>query len=412
MSLKVNRAISGSIPEDSLAEDSRENSGRSSVENSGVEPNEDRQMEHTLTAQLTSSQRGLSSVDSSRADISQPDISRIDSAGGDSSLLSSERGFSDLATPQNRIVGASSAISVVRDVATSIAPRRSTVMLLGETGTGKEMLARHIHMQSERADKPFVPVDCSAMTETLFESQLFGHVRGAFTGAVRESLGFIRAADGGTLFIDEVGELSVLLQAKLLRVLQERCVVPVGDTRARPVDVRVICATHRDLADMVRLRTFREDLYFRLNVVVLRVPPLRERQDDVVPLAQHFLAVQADLYSESPKSLSHEAAQILRQYPWPGNVRELSNVIEHAHVLATGGVIRLADLPDRLRRAADSGVTTPSDLRLVDVERRAISEALSRTKFCKAAASRLLGINIQRLNRRIRSLGIDLPVNN
>jgi transcriptional regulator with PAS, ATPase and Fis domain len=298
---------------------------------------------------------------------------------------------------------------VVRDIATSIAPRRSTVMLLGETGTGKEMLARHIHQQSERAAKPFVPVDCSAMTESLFESQLFGHVRGAFTGAVRESLGFVRAADGGTLFIDEVGELSVLLQAKLLRVLQERCVVPVGDTRARPVDVRVICATHRDLQAMVRARTFREDLYFRLNVVVLHVPPLRERPDDVVPLAQHFLALQADLYGEEAKTLSREAAEMLRQYPWPGNVRELANVIEHAHVLASAGTIRVADLPERLRQSANSVLSTPSDLRLIDVERRTIAEALNRSKFCKAAASRLLGINIQRLNRRIRSLGIELP---
>jgi transcriptional regulator with PAS, ATPase and Fis domain len=318
---------------------------------------------------------------------------------------------SDVSIADNKIVGSSAAISIVREVATSIAPRRSTVMLLGETGTGKELLARHIHDHSERAGKPFVPVDCSAMTETLFESQLFGHVRGAFTGAVRESLGFVRAADGGTLFIDEVGELSVLLQAKLLRVLQERCVVPVGDTKPRPVDVRVICATHRDLPSMVRLRTFREDLYFRLNVVVLHVPPLRERPDDVIPLAQHFLAVQADLYDEAAKTLSPEAGEILRQHPWPGNVRELANVIEHAHVLASGGTIRPTDLPERLRQSADPRVSTPSDLRLVDVERRTITEALDRTKFCKAAASRLLGINIQRLSRRIRTLGIEIPGN-
>jgi transcriptional regulator with PAS, ATPase and Fis domain len=284
-------------------------------------------------------------------------------------------------------------------------------MLLGETGTGKEMLARHIHEQSERASKPFIPVDCSAMTDTLFESQLFGHVRGAFTGAVRESLGFVRAADGGTLFIDEVGELSVLLQAKLLRVLQERCVVPVGDTKPRSVDVRVICATHRDLSAMVRAGTFREDLYFRLNVVVLHVPPLRERPDDVVPLAEHFLRVQAELYEEPTKTLSPDAAELLRQYPWPGNVRELANVVEHAHVLASAGMIRPTDLPERLRRAAESGTVTLSDLRLIDVERRTIAEALARTKFCKAAASRLLGINIQRLSRRIRSLGIDIPTN-
>jgi transcriptional regulator with PAS, ATPase and Fis domain len=322
--------------------------------------------------------------------------------------------FSSAAAPDasSRIVGASSAITNVRDIATSIAPRRSTVMLLGETGTGKEMLARHIHEQSDRSGKPFVPVDCSSMTESLFESQLFGHVRGAFTGAVRESLGFIRAADGGTLFLDEIGELSMLLQAKLLRVLQERCVVPVGDTKPRPVDVRVVSATHRDIPAMVRNRQFREDLYFRLNVVVLHVPPLRDRPEDVVPLAQHFLKIQADLYDEAAKSLSQESAEILRNYSWPGNVRELANVIEHAHVLASEGVIRPSDLPESLRQAAVTRRELSSDLHLVDLERRAICEALNRTKFCKAAASRLLGMNIQRLSRRIRSLGIDLPNNN
>jgi len=359
-----------------------------------------------ISARSISDEAGSLPFGSTSGANAEPTARVLSPVAGDSPLSPLSRSFG---SPESRIVGSSSAINIVRDIATSIAPRRSTVMLLGETGTGKEMLARHIHQQSERANKPFVPVDCSSMTETLFESQLFGHVRGAFTGAVRESLGFIRAADGGTLFIDEVGELSVLLQAKLLRVLQERCVVPVGDTKPRSVDVRVISATHRDLPAMVRLRTFREDLYFRLNVVVLHVPPLRERPEDVVPLAQHFLSVQADLYGESAKTLSREACELLRQYPWPGNVRELANVIEHAHVLAAAGLIRPTDLPERLRQTADARVLTPSDLRMVDVERRTIAEALNRTKFCKAAASRLLGINIQRLNRLINRLGIETP---
>jgi transcriptional regulator with PAS, ATPase and Fis domain len=283
-------------------------------------------------------------------------------------------------------------------------------MIRGETGSGKEMLARHIHALSERAGQPFIPVDCSAMTDTLFESQLFGHLRGAFTGAVRESLGFIRAADTGSLFLDEIGELSLPLQAKLLRVIQERAVVPVGDTRPRPVDIRIICATHRDLPQMVREGTFRQDLYFRLNVIVLTMPPLRERASDIIPLAEHFLATQASLYDEQPKTLTPEAAAMLLSYDWPGNVRELANVIEHAHVLAPGQAIRPEDLPERLTRSFARGVSgVGSDLLLRDVERRTIAEALRRTDYCKAAASRLLGINVQRLTRRMQNLNIRIP---
>lgn len=311
-----------------------------------------------------------------------------------------------------RLVGKSAAIGAVRDVAQSIATRRSTVMILGETGSGKEMLARQIHEQSDRAAAPFIPVDCSALSDTLFESQLFGHLKGAFTGAMRDSLGFIRAADGGSLFLDEIGELSLPLQAKLLRVIQERQVVPVGDTRPHPVDIRVICATHRDLPDMVRDGTFREDLFFRLNVLVLQMPPLRERPDDVIVLANHFLGAQAAMYQETLKQLSTDAAEALQQHHWPGNVRELANVIEHAHVLAASDEIGVHDLPERLRNATnrdEDQSNCSSELRLVDVERRAIAEALRRSNFRKAPACRLLGINIQRLNRKISKLGIRLP---
>jgi transcriptional regulator with PAS, ATPase and Fis domain len=282
-------------------------------------------------------------------------------------------------------------------------------MILGETGSGKEMLARHIHHLSDRHAEPFVPVDCSSLVDSLFESELFGHVKGAFTGAVRDSLGFIRAASRGTLFLDEIGELSMPMQSKLLRVIQERYVVPVGDTRPHPVDVRIICATHRDLSDMVRDGGFRQDLFFRLNVVVLQMPPLRERPGDVLPLARYFLDAQADLYSEPAKSLSPECADILQAYPWPGNVRELANVIEHAHVLAAGALIEVPDLPERLRVGSLDPTKHRGDLYLLDVERRTIAEALRRTKFNKAAASRMLGINIQKLNRRIERLGIRLP---
>lgn len=314
------------------------------------------------------------------------------------------------------LVGRSAAFDSIRQVAAGVAARRCTVMLLGETGTGKEMLARYVHDTSDRAQAPFVPVDCSSLSETLFESELFGHVKGSFTGATRDSLGFIRAAHGGTLFLDEIGELALPLQAKLLRVVQERKVIPVGDTRPRPVDVRIVTATHRDLGEMVRRGQFREDLLFRLNVVSLRVPPLRDRLDDVPMLARHFLSAQSDLYGESPKTLSDEAIDLMLRHRWPGNVRELSNVIEHAYVLSPRATIGVEDLPARVRAAVAENaaacresVSGDQSLMLADVERRAIAEALKRARFNKAAASRMLGINIQRLNRRISRLGVRMP---
>jgi transcriptional regulator with PAS, ATPase and Fis domain len=306
-------------------------------------------------------------------------------------------------------IGQSTNIASVKEIAASIASRRSTVIILGETGTGKEMLARHIHYISDRAPKPFVPVDCSSLADSLFESELFGHVKGAFTGAIRDSLGFIRAADSGTLFLDEIGELTAPMQAKLLRVIQERYVVPVGATQPYPVDVRIVCATHRDLTEMVRNGTFRQDLFFRLNVVVLHMPPLRERPADVLPLCRHFLDAQAELYGESAKTIAIPTADVLQAYPWPGNVRELANVIEYSHVLSTGSSIEVSDLPERLRIGSIDPNRSINDLHLLDVERRTIAEALRRTDFNKAAASRMLGINIQKLNRRIERLGIRLP---
>ena len=306
-----------------------------------------------------------------------------------------------------RFVSESAPMIELKRVATGIAQRQSTVMLLGETGTGKEMLARFIHENSLRADKTFIPVDCSSLSDTLFESELFGHMKGAFTGATRDSLGFIRAADGGTLFLDEIGELSLQLQSKLLRVLQEKVVVPVGDTKPRPVDIRVVTATNRDLEAMVRQGTFRQDLFFRLNVVVLKTPPLRERAADVLPLANYFLRVQSELYNEPLKTISSQVAQVLQCYPWPGNVRELANVMEHAHVLASAESIELSDIPLRLQTstAKPLGIDV---LSLEDVERQTIATALKRANYNKALASRLLGINIQRLNRRIIRLGIQL----
>jgi transcriptional regulator with PAS, ATPase and Fis domain len=308
-----------------------------------------------------------------------------------------------------RLIGDSPALSSLKRTASDIAPRRSTVMILGETGVGKEMLARFIHQNSNRASKPFIPVDCSALSDGLFESELFGHVKGAFTGAMRDSLGFIRAADGGTLFLDEIGELSMQLQTKLLRVLQEKCVVPVGDFRPRPVDVRVVTATNKPLEQMVRQGEFRQDLYFRLNVVALRVPPLRERASDIIPLANFFLRTQAELYDEPMKTISSEAGQLLEKYSWPGNVRELANVMESCHVISSAAEIGVTDLPPQLQPSEVDGQPQGDDLSMREMERCTIAKALQRSNFNKAAASRLLGMNIQRLNRKIVRLGIQIP---
>jgi transcriptional regulator with PAS, ATPase and Fis domain len=323
------------------------------------------------------------------------------------SMSEKQSGFSPF-NHTSRLVGDSTPMAELKRSAFGIAIRQSTVMILGETGTGKEMLARYIHENSLRANKPFIPVDCSSLSDTLFESELFGHVKGAFTGAMRDSLGFIRASDGGTLFLDEIGELSLALQSKLLRVLQEKVVVPVGDTNPRPVDLRIVTATNRDLEAMVRQGTFRQDLYFRLNVVVLRTPALRERVQDILPLAEYFLGVQSELYNESLKKVSSAVVEVFQAYAWPGNVRELANVMEHAHVLASGDTIELSDIPLRLQTGNRKPAMDES-LSLEDVERHTIAAALKRSNYNKALASRMLGINIQRLNRRIVRLGIAAP---
>jgi transcriptional regulator with PAS, ATPase and Fis domain len=282
------------------------------------------------------------------------------------------------------------------------------VMIFGETGTGKEMLARYIHAQSARAAHPFIPVDCTAFSESVFESQLFGHVKGAFEGAHRESLGFIRAANGGTLFLDEIGELDLNLQAKLLAVLQEKRIVPVGDTQAQPVDIRVICATNRDLAAMVAAGAFRQDLYLRLQVFSLHLPALRARPDDLIPLAEHCLKQLAELNGSDPKQLSTPAAEALLRHSWPGNVRELFNVIEHAHVLSDGEVIQPQDLPAPLS-TGEFRAHSLQEFNLEQVERRTIVEALKRCRYNRSAACQLLGLELRRLNRRITSLKIEIP---
>jgi transcriptional regulator with PAS, ATPase and Fis domain len=279
-------------------------------------------------------------------------------------------------------------------------------MILGESGSGKEMLARFIHEKSPRAAKPFVPVDCTAFSETLFESQLFGHVRGAFTGAVRDTLGFVRAADGGTLFLDEIGELALALQAKLLRVLQDRRVTPVGGTRAFPVDIRVISATHRNLEALVAAGRFRHDLLFRLQVITITVPPLREHREDIRVLAENYLLRQAQINGEPAKTISDATLSALKDYSWPGNVRELCNALEQASVVAEGTEIELQDLPMQIR----SPINRPraSDMNLNETIRRQVIEALLRSGYRRTYAAALLGIDRRRLNRFVAKFKISI----
>ncbi len=250
---------------------------------------------------------------------------------------------------QPPFLGSGAAAQQIRRRAKAVGRRVCTVLVRGETGSGKELVARQIHARSARAKRPFVPVDCTAFSSTLFESQFFGHVKGAFAGAAGAALGFFRAADGGTLFLDEIGELPLPIQAKLLRCIQDRAVVPLGAVDSIPVDVRLIAATHRDLAQMVEQGQFREDLYSRLNVVCVDVPPLRERRTDVAALAEHFLAQIAELHKKPKKVLSSEVVAVLETYDWPGNVRELENAIEHACAFCTEKVIRPSDLPEGIR---------------------------------------------------------------
>lgn len=305
-------------------------------------------------------------------------------------------------------VGRSPALTSILETVEAIAARKCPVIITGETGVGKEMVARQIHNASDRSERVFVPVDCTTLTGQLFESQLFGHVRGAFTGAVDTTLGFFRAADGGTIFLDEISEIPLELQAKLLRVLQEDVVTPLGSTKSYPIDVRVLCATYRDLSEMVKEGTFRADLYYRLNVINLEVPPLRHRREDILPLAKYFLANQSTFYSEPHKVLSPTAKRLLLNYAWPGNIRELANAMERAYVLTTGREIQPAVLPFEVI-IADSPSYPKHELPTLDeVKRKIITQTLEFTKGRKIAAAKILGIERRCLNRLIDKLDIPL----
>jgi len=305
-------------------------------------------------------------------------------------------------------IGKSPVFHSILEVIKAVAARKCPIIITGETGVGKEMVARQIHLASDRADKVFVPVDCTTLTGQLFESQLFGHKKGAFTGAVDSTLGFFRAADGGTIFLDEISEIPLELQAKLLRVLQEGSVTPLGSTKLHPIDVRVLCSTNRDLKKLVREQAFRSDLFYRLNVVNLEVPPLRQRKDDILPLAEYFLANQSAFYNEPPKVLSPSVKRLLLNYSWPGNIRELSNAIERSYVLTMAREIQPAVLPFEVI-VAESEAYPQHELPTLDqVKRKIITQTLNFTNGRKIAAARILGIERRKLNRLIEKLDISI----
>jgi DNA-binding NtrC family response regulator len=311
------------------------------------------------------------------------------------------------------IVAESLAMRKAVDLTLRAAPATSPVLLLGESGTGKELLARALHAASPRGAAPFLAINCSAIPEHLLESQLFGHRRGAFTDAREDHRGLFREADGGTLLLDEIGDMAPLLQAKLLRVLQEHEIQPVGAPLPLAVDVRIVAATHADLDRLVLDGRFRQDLYYRLNVISVHVPPLRERMEDLVPLLRHFLAKYGPRHGKPAASIEPEALEVLRQHGWPGNVRELENCIERALVLGRSGSIGLADLPPALRGAAAAGApraagpteAAPRAASLADLEREHILRTLRAVGGNRAAAARLLNVDRKTLYRKLRDYG-------
>ena len=316
------------------------------------------------------------------------------------------RDFGAVARP---LGSARSWLEVLR-VAETVAPTDSTVLIQGESGTGKEVVARYIHALSARAEKTFNSINCGALPESLLESELFGHVKGSFTGAVKDKMGLFAAASGGTFFLDEIGETTPATQVKLLRVLQTREVIPVGATDPQPIDVRLVAATNRDLEEEIKRGSFRGDLFYRLNVIALHLPPLRERRDDIPLLADHFLKRAADATGEEPKRLDDSALGAMQVYDWPGNVRELENALERAVILTRGGVIEPAALPERVtERKAQPLVAaaTPVNPTLEAIERAYIMWVLQTEGGNKTRAADVLGIDPSTLYRKLSRYGVE-----
>jgi two-component system, NtrC family, response regulator PilR len=309
----------------------------------------------------------------------------------------------------NELIGSSGPMQKIKDIISKVAVTDSPVLIEGESGTGKELVAAAIHRISSRAKRPFIPVNCSAIPQDLLESEFFGHVRGAFSGAIADALGLFRGADEGTIFLDEIAELSTGLQVKLLRVLQEMQVRPVGSTKAFPVDVRVIAATNRDLERAMTDGSFRQDLFYRLNVVRVLLPPLRDRRDDIPALITHFLRRFNRRFHREIRGVSPDALAALSAYSFPGNVRELENLIERAYAMGAREQINLNDLPSLTRTpmvtpsVAAGPTTIPT---LADVERELILKALAALKDDKEAAARALGISRRTIYRRLKEYGL------
>jgi len=312
-------------------------------------------------------------------------------------------------TNEHELVAKSVSMGRVLELANRAAVTDSTVLITGESGTGKERVARFIHLHSRRSKRPFIGVNCAALPEALLESELFGHKKGAFTGAVVEKQGLFEAASGGTLFLDEIGEMPLSMQVKLLRALQEHSVRPVGAVKDVAVDARVVAATNQELEQLVETGGFRKDLFYRLRVIPLELPPLRERRDDILPLARLFIAKTCRQNSCGPCALSSDVLDALHAYAWPGNVRELENAIERAVVLAEGQPkIELGDLPPevRARAAGSSGSGDAELLTLAQVERRHILVTLERLGGNRAATAHALGISENTLWRRLKMYGV------
>lgn len=307
------------------------------------------------------------------------------------------------------IVGRSSQMLQVYKTIARVADSRSTVLVIGESGTGKELVARAIHFNSPRSAKPFIAVDCGSLAETLLESEIFGHVRGAFTGASSSKKGLFEESDSGTCFLDEVGDISLTMQAKLLRFLQEHEIKRVGGTETIRVDVRVVAATNKNLEQLVSEKKFREDLFYRLNVVSVHLPPLRERTEDIPLLVDHFLRKYAAENKGTVSRISSEALDLLVRYRWPGNIRELENVIERAMTLSHHSVILPEDLPRRLREPSEVSATSlPSQIPLSELEKLYIQKILEETRGNKKKAADILGIDRRTLYRMAARFGINL----